>query len=268
MLWIHIHGWEPAGMFWWFLPFCWRFGLRRFICTTCQKLRGGFSTSFNGSSPAFGLWISLHPSAQPLTSMAFCIFVCKTSEGSIFGHGSSLMSSCCYLAGDFAGGKNIVSICFNLFWPIYYICNLNEVEDEPLEKKIWTWEDSNSNPRLPDFLVLFLKIYDGPAGVLRVARMHRVLRLGRFVQVLRTERFTKQRWKPPCPARIWKTLERFQSSRRDTLSFIRRDDLRTFIQPVAWRDFEDTCRFSRRTHRIGRNGSLVHWKYITSSRFK
>ena len=39
--------------------------------------------------------------------------------------------------------------------------------------------------RLPDVVVVFLQIYDGPAGVIRLARIRRLLRLGRFIQILR-----------------------------------------------------------------------------------
>jgi hypothetical protein len=50
--------------------------------------------------------------------------------------------------------------------------------------------------RLPDVLVVLLEISDGPAGVLRVARIQRILRLGRFLQILRKRGEARRK---PCP---------------------------------------------------------------------
>lgn len=80
-----------------------------------------------------------------------------------------------------------------------------------------TWFPFDILMLLPDVLVVLLEISDGPAGVLRVARIQRILRLGRFLQILR----------------MWKMLDRYRSSRGEMPS-ARREDLLSLVRPVVY----------------------------------
>lgn len=79
-----------------------------------------------------------------------------------------------------------------------------------------TWFPFDMLMLLPDVVVVFLQIYDGPAGVIRLARIRRLLRLGRFIQILR----------------MWKMMDRYKLSRGTPLAC--GEDPRCLVQSVVY----------------------------------